>query len=61
MKKENIIFLILSIISVAFVSSIGIAISIPSTTLAIIGILGTILTMGLGFSLKKKWREKGNI
>lgn len=57
MKKENMIFLMLSIITVAFISSIGIAISMASLALAIGGIVGTIVTMGIGFTLKKKWRE----
>lgn len=61
MKKENIIFLFLSIFTVACISLIGIAISMASVGLAIGGIIGSIVAMGIGFSYKKKLRESENM
>lgn len=58
MNKVKILFLILAIIAVAFVASIGIAISMESITLAIIGIVGATVTMGIGFTIKKKLQSR---
>ncbi|WP_078391622.1 DUF5325 family protein [Shouchella patagoniensis] len=54
MKKENVLFLTLSIITVICIMGIGVAVAERSLPIAIVSILGIFLSMGLGFSLRKK-------
>lgn len=54
MKKENILFLLLSIITVICIMAIGVAIAEKSIFIAGIALIGIVVSMGLGFSLKKK-------
>ncbi|WP_059104985.1 DUF5325 family protein [Shouchella shacheensis] len=57
MKKENLLFLLLSIISVICIMSIGVAVAERSVLIAIFACVGLVIAMGLGFTLKKKGRE----
>ncbi|MDQ0206490.1 YlaF family protein [Alkalicoccobacillus murimartini] len=57
MKKENILFLLLAAITVVCIMSIGIAVAERSIFIALLAIVGVILAMGLGFTLKKRVRE----
>jgi hypothetical protein len=54
LKKENVLFLTLSIITVICIMGIGVAVAERSLPIAIVSILGIFLSMGLGFSLRKK-------
>ncbi len=57
MKKENILFLTLSIVTVICIMAIGVAIAEKSLLIAVLAIIGIFIATGLGFSLRKKRRE----
>ena len=57
MKKENILFLTLAIITVIGIMGIGIAIAERSILIVTISLLGIFIAMRIGFSLRKKLRE----
>ncbi|MFS0807992.1 DUF5325 family protein [Shouchella sp. 1P01AA] len=54
MNKENVIFLTLSIITVLCIMGIGVAVAERSLLIAVISIIGIVVSMGLGFGLRKK-------
>ncbi|TSB45295.1 YlaF family protein [Alkalicoccobacillus porphyridii] len=58
MKKENLLFLLLAFITVMCIMSVGIAIAERSIFIGLLAVVGVILAMGLGFSLKKRIREQ---
>ncbi|ARK31154.1 DUF5325 family protein [Halalkalibacter krulwichiae] len=61
MKKENLLFLLLAIISVICIMSIGVAIAERSILIAFLSIAGVIIATGLGFTLRKKVRESNEL
>ncbi|GAE33801.1 DUF5325 family protein [Halalkalibacter akibai] len=61
MKKENVLFLLLAIISVICIMSIGVAIAERSLLIAILAIAGVVIATGLGFTLRKKVRESNEV
>ncbi|AIC94962.1 MULTISPECIES: DUF5325 family protein [Shouchella] len=54
MNKENVIFLTLSIITVLCIMGIGVAVAERSLLIAVVSIVGIVVSMGLGFGLRKK-------
>jgi len=61
MKKENVLFLLLAIITVLCIMSIGVAIAERSPLIAVFAIIGAFIATGIGFSLRKKLRESGEL
>lgn len=57
MKKENVLFLLLAIITVIGIMAIGIAIAERSILIAILAFVSIFVATGLGFTLRKKLRE----
>ena len=57
MKKENILFLTLAIITVVCIMAIGVAIAERSLIIAALALIGITIACGIGFSLRKKLRE----
>ncbi|WP_026674436.1 DUF5325 family protein [Alkalihalobacterium bogoriense] len=57
MKKENLLFLTLAIVTVICIMAIGIAIAERSIVIALLAVIGMIVATGLGFTLRKKIRE----
>ncbi|MDN4523569.1 DUF5325 family protein [Fictibacillus fluitans] len=60
MKAENIIFLVIAVLTTFSIALIGVAIGQHSWLIAIIAIVAVFFLMGYGFSLKKKFRERNN-
>ncbi|GAE29923.1 DUF5325 family protein [Alkalihalobacillus hemicellulosilyticus] len=60
MKKENVLFLLLAVITVICIMSIGVAVAEKSMLIFILSIIGIFLAMRLGFTLKKKLNEREN-
>jgi arginine exporter protein ArgO len=60
MNMQSIIFLTISILVTFCIALIGVALGEQSLLLAIIAILGTIILMGIGFTLKRKFRNSNN-
>ncbi|WP_054710045.1 DUF5325 family protein [Bacillus sp. JCM 19041] len=54
MKKENVLFLTLSIITVICIMGIGVAVAERSLPIAIVSILGIFLSMGWALAYEKK-------
>ncbi|MDE5413121.1 DUF5325 family protein [Alkalihalobacterium chitinilyticum] len=61
MKKENILFLTLAIVTVIGIMAIGVAIAERSILIGILSLLGITVACGMGFSLRKKLRETEEI
>lgn len=61
MKKENILFLLLAVITVLCIMSIGVAIAERSTLIGVLAFIGILIAMGLGFNLRKKLRESSDM
>lgn len=61
MKKENVLFLSLAIITVICIMSIGVAIAERSPLIGLLAIIGVFIATGLGFTLRKKLRESGEL
>lgn len=61
MKKENVLFLLLAIISVICIMSIGVAVAERSLLIALLSIAGVVIATGLGFTLRKKVRESNEL
>ncbi|WP_017753575.1 DUF5325 family protein [Calidifontibacillus oryziterrae] len=61
MKKINVLFFSLAIVTVVCMMLIGIAIAIGSLIGIILASLATILVMGFSFSMKKKMRNSGRL
>ncbi|TWI55830.1 DUF5325 family protein [Halalkalibacter nanhaiisediminis] len=61
MKKENVLFLALAVITVICIMSIGVAIAERSIIIALLAIAGVFIATGLGFTLRKKLRESSEI
>ncbi|MDT8859175.1 YlaF family protein [Alkalihalobacillus sp. MEB130] len=61
MKKENILFLLLSAITVICIMSIGVAVAERSILIAVLAIAGVFIATGLGFTLRKKVRESSEM
>ncbi|WP_257350605.1 YlaF family protein [Pseudalkalibacillus decolorationis] len=57
MNKRSIIFIVISILVTFCIALIGVALGEQSILLAIIALLASFILMGVGFSLKKKFRE----
>ncbi|UOE92987.1 DUF5325 family protein [Alkalihalobacillus sp. LMS39] len=57
MKKENLLFLTLAIVTVICIMAIGIAIAERSIVIALLAVIGMVVATGLGFTLRKKIRE----
>ncbi len=55
------LFLLLATITVFCIMIIGVAIAERSILIAALAVLGIIIAMGLGFSLRKKERESREI
>jgi drug/metabolite transporter (DMT)-like permease len=56
--NRNFIFLLIAMIGVAFLVTTGFSLGARSTVGGILSMIGAILTVGVGFMLKKKFREK---
>jgi hypothetical protein len=56
MNKQPIIFILISIAVTFCIALIGVAIGEQSILLAVIAFVGVFLLMGLGFTLKKKFK-----
>jgi ABC-type multidrug transport system permease subunit len=54
-------FLTLALIAVVCISGFGVAIAEKSLLIAVICLIALIITMGYGFTQKKKWREQGRL
>ncbi|WP_078554940.1 DUF5325 family protein [Bacillus alkalicellulosilyticus] len=61
MKKENILFLLLAIITVACIMAIAIAIAERSILIAIFAIVGIAIAGGIGSILRRKVQEAEKI
>ncbi|MCA1029913.1 YlaF family protein [Bacillus timonensis] len=61
MKSVNLPMLGFAIATAFFMMLIGVAISYKSLLGIILSIIAVIIIMGLGFTTKKKMREKGRI
>ncbi|MFV8826995.1 DUF5325 family protein [Alkalihalobacterium sp. APHAB7] len=61
MKKENILFLTLAIVTVIGIMAIGVAIAERSILIGLLSLLGITAACGMGFSLRKKLREPEEI
>jgi uncharacterized membrane protein YqjE len=57
MTKQNLIFLLISILTFSCIVLIGISIAEESILGAVLAILAVVALMGTGFTLKKKFRE----
>ena len=57
MKKKDVLFLLLAVITVIFIGAIGIAIAYRSVLFAALSIVGATISMGTGFYFKKRFRE----
>ncbi len=57
MRKENVLFLTLSIITVICIMAIGVAIAERSILIAVIAFTGIFIAMRLAFILRKKRSE----
>ncbi|MGM7701017.1 DUF5325 family protein [Pseudalkalibacillus sp. Hm43] len=58
MNKQSLIFILISVAVTFCIALIGVAIGEQSGLLAFIGFAGAFLLMGVGFTLKKKFREQ---
>ncbi len=54
MRKENVMFLLLAIITVLCIMSIGIAVAERSLLIAFLALGGAVIATWLGFILRKK-------
>jgi FtsH-binding integral membrane protein len=61
MKKENVLFLLLAVITVICIMSIGVAVAEKSILIAILAVAGIFIATGLGFTLRKKIRESNEL
>lgn len=61
MKKINVLFLGLAIVTVISLMSIGVAIAERSILGIVFAMTATILIMGFGFMLKKRMREANKL
>lgn len=58
MNKQPLIFILISIAVTFCIALIGVAIGEQSFLLAVIALAGAFILMGIGFTLKKKFREQ---
>jgi drug/metabolite transporter (DMT)-like permease len=57
MDRKKIIFLLVAITGVFFFALTGVSVAERSFIGAILSLVASILVIGYGFTLKKKWRE----
>ncbi|MCM3488906.1 hypothetical protein BTR22_07590 [Alkalihalophilus pseudofirmus] len=57
MKKENVLFLLLAVITVICIMSIGVAVAERSIVIALLALIGIVIALFLGISLRKKVNE----
>ncbi|ADC48266.1 hypothetical protein BpOF4_00990 [Alkalihalophilus pseudofirmus OF4] len=57
MKKENVLFLLLAVITVICIMSIGVAVAERSIVIALLALIGIVIALFLGISLRKKVTE----
>lgn len=57
MDRKKIIFLLVAITGVFFFGLTGVSVAERSLIGAILSLIASILVIGMGFTLKKKWRE----
>ncbi|MEC2072952.1 DUF5325 family protein [Alkalihalophilus marmarensis] len=57
MKKENVLFLLLAVITVICIMSIGVAVAERSIVIALLALIGIVIALFLGISLRKKLNE----
>lgn len=57
MDRKKFIFLLVAITGVFFFGLVGVSVAERSLLGAILSIIASILVIGMGFKLKKKWRE----
>jgi hypothetical protein len=58
MNKKNLIFLLIATTGVFFFGLIGVSVAERSVPGVILSLFASILVIGFGFMLKKKWREQ---
>lgn len=58
MKKENVLFLMLAILTVFGIMAIGVAIAERSAMIGLFSFAVIAFACGIGFSLRKKLREQ---
>lgn len=56
MNKKNVIFLLIAVTGVFFFGLVGVSVAERSIVGVILSLLASIMVIGLGFTLKKKWR-----
>jgi len=56
--NRKLIFFILALIAVTFLVLIGFSLGERSLLGGLLSLLGSILTVGIGFMLKAKWRKE---
>ncbi|MGC4375495.1 DUF5325 family protein [Fictibacillus sp. Mic-4] len=61
MKFTNVIFFLIAMLAALSIASIGVALAEKSWLIGILAVIGVIVFMGLGFTLKKRLREAGKI
>ncbi|WP_342525944.1 YlaF family protein [Chryseomicrobium sp. FSL W7-1435] len=59
MKNLKWIFVLYSLLAIAAMASIGVAVSYRSVPFVLLAIFALIVIMGFGFKKKKEYREKG--
>lgn len=57
MPLKNVIFFVLSMLIFVCLFTIGVAVAERSITVGVLAILGVIVFMGIGFTLKRKMNE----
>lgn len=57
MDRKKFIFLLVAITGVFFFGLVGVSVAERSLLGAILSIIASIFVIGMGFKLKKKWRE----
>ncbi|ERN53095.1 DUF5325 family protein [Alkalihalophilus marmarensis] len=61
MKKENVLFLLLAVITVICIMSIGVAVAERSIVIALLALIGIVIALFLGISLRKKVNEASEL
>jgi drug/metabolite transporter (DMT)-like permease len=58
MNKKNLIFLLIAVTGVIFFGLIGVSVAERSLLGVVLSLFASIMVIGVGFMLKKKWRGR---
>jgi drug/metabolite transporter (DMT)-like permease len=58
MKKKNLIFLFIAVMGVFFFGLTGVSVAERNLLGVVLSLLASIMVIGVGFMLKKKWRGR---